>query len=393
MYRYTVSELTAEVAAVFSESFADVAVEGEISGFKAHGSGHWYFSLKDGNAVLSCAMFRGDNMRVRRPPRDGDRVLLQGALSVYPPRGTYSLIARKMEAVGSGDLLRRLEELRARLAAQGLFDPGKKRPLPPHPRAIGVVTSPTGAAFQDIVRVVRGRFPGMPIYLAPVKVQGDGAAAEIAAGIALLNEHGRSDVLIVGRGGGSIEDLWAFNEELVVRAVAASRIPVVAAVGHEVDVSLTDFAADVRAATPSHAAELTTPVAADLRDHLLVQYDRLELAIRRRLRDARQRLARVRLVHPKERIARGRLRCDDLSERMQLAVERALSRRRDRLAAGARALQAMSPLAVLDRGYAIALRGTHPVTDARTVAVGDTLQVRLAQGSVETTVTAVRPPP
>ncbi len=391
MERFTVSELTGEIAALLGGSFGDVEVEGEISGFKAHGSGHWYFCLKDGDAVLNCAMFRGHNVRVRRPPRDGDRVLARGGVDVYPPRGTYSLVVRQLQPVGAGDLLRRLEELKARLAAQGLFDPARKRPLPPVPRAIGVATSPTGAAFQDIVRVVRQRFPAMPIFLAPCRVQGEGAAAEIARAVALLDAHGKSDVIIVGRGGGSAEDLWCFNEEVVVRAVVASRTPVVSAVGHEVDVSLSDLAADVRAATPSHAAELVTPVRAELAAFVDEMHERLHLAMRRRIASLRDRLARVRLLHPRQRVERGRMRLDELDERLREAALRLLVVRRAKLAGAARHLEVLSPLSVLVRGYAIVTREGVAITDAAALSAGDTLDVRLARGAVEARVTAVRP--
>ena len=207
MERFTVSELTHEISSLLGASFEDVEVEGEISGFKAHGSGHWYFTLKDDGAVLNCAMFRNWNARVRRPPREGDRILARGALDVYPPRGSYSLVVRQIVAAGEGDLARRLEELRVRLAAEGLFDPARKRPLPIYPSAVGVATSPTGAAFADIRRVIRQRYPGLPIFLAPCRVQGDGAAQEVANAIAMLNAHGKSDVIILGREGGSAEDL------------------------------------------------------------------------------------------------------------------------------------------------------------------------------------------
>lgn len=391
MERFTVSELTGEIAALLGGSFGDVEVEGEISGFKAHGSGHWYFSLKDGDAVLNCAMFRGHNARVRRLPRDGDRVIARGGIDVYPPRGSYSLVVSHLQAAGVGELLRRLEELKARLTAEGLFDPGRKRKLPPMPRAIGVATSPTGAAFQDIVRVVRGRFPTMPIYLAPCKVQGEGAAAEIARAIALLNEHGKCDVIVVGRGGGSIEDLWCFNEEGVVRAVATSRIPVVSAVGHETDVALSDLAADVRAATPSHAAEMITPVRDELLAFIDAMDERLRHAMTRRVAAQRDRLARIRLQHPRQRVERGRIRLDELDERLREASLRLLVTRRAQLAATTRQLEALSPLSVLVRGYAIVTRDGAAITEAAALHPGDIVAVRLARGAVTAQVAAVTP--
>lgn len=422
MERYTVAELTGIVADLLGAELNDVWVEGEVSGFKPHGSGHWYFTLKDANAVLSCAMFRGDNLKVRKPPRDGDRVLVRGGVDVYPPRGTYSLIVRRMEPVGAGELQRKLEELRARLLEEGLFDPARKRPIPRYPEAIGVATSQTGAALQDILRVVWARYPGMPIYLAPCKVQGEGAAADVAKAIALLNAHGKSSVLLVGRGGGSVEDLWAFNEEPVVRAVVGSRIPVVSAVGHEVDVSLCDLAADARAATPSHAAELVTPVRDELLAWVDEQAERLELAMRRRTAVARDRVARVRLQHPRQKLERARLRCDELEDRLGIAVQRrvglarerlnrvrlvepriqllrarvtelqrrlqpgtqrVLAMRRERLRSAVRGLDALSPLAVLDRGYAIVRKGDHVVRQAAELSAGDLVNLRLGEGTVD----------
>ncbi|MDP2312372.1 MAG: exodeoxyribonuclease VII large subunit [Pseudomonadota bacterium] len=392
MERFTVSELTGEIAALLGGSFDDIEVEGEVSGFKAHGSGHWYFCLKDGDAVLNAAMFRNANARVRRPPRDGDRIIARGSIDVYPPRGSYSLVVRAMQASGDGDLLRRLEELRARLAAEGLFDAARKRPLPPVPRAIGIATSPSGAALHDIVRVVRQRFPAMPIYVAPCRVQGEGAGLDVARAIGLLNRHGRSDVLIVGRGGGSAEDLWCFNEEAVVRAIVASRIPVVSAVGHEVDVSLADLAADVRAATPSHAAELVTPVRDELLAFVDAMSERLRHAMQRRVAQQRDRVSRVRLLHPRQRVERGRMRLDELDERLREAALRGLVLRRGRLASATRHLEVLSPLAVLVRGYAIVTKDDIAVTDAAALAPGDHLDVRLARGgSVEAEVLRVRP--
>ena len=294
----TVTQLTHALSDLVHENFGLVQVEGEVGRITFARSGHWYLSLKDDGAVLDAAVFRGANSRMSWRPQEGDRVVATGELSIYAPRGSYSLIVRRLERAGVGDLLARLEALKGALAAEGLFAPERKRPLPAVPRAVGVVTSPTGAALQDILRVLDERWPGLPVYIAPCMVQGAGAAQQIAAALRLVEAHGKADVIIVGRGGGSAEDLWAFNEEPVVRAVAACAIPVVSAVGHETDTSLCDLAADVRAATPSHAAELVVPE----RDALLEIVDglaaRLELAVARQVQRRRDRLAGIKLRDP-----------------------------------------------------------------------------------------------
>lgn len=389
--KYTVAALVGEINDILSGEFDDVWVEGEVGGFKVAASGHWYFALKDQDqdAVIQCAMFAGSNRSVRQRPKDGDVVLLRGSIDVYAPRGSFSLKVRRLEHTGAGELARKLELLRQKLHAEGLFDPAKKRPLPTYPRAVGVVTSPTGAALHDILRVMHARWPGLPVYIAPCKVQGDGAAREIAAAIELLNAHGKVDVILVGRGGGSAEDLFCFNEELVVRAVAASAIPTVSCVGHEVDTTLCDFAADVRAATPSNAAEIVTPE----RDALLAWVEerqaRLVAAAQRRVRLLREQVARVRLQHPRQRIERGRMRNDELDERLRTTMARILERRRDRLRAASRHLDALSPLKVLDRGYAIALHEGRAVADAATLKPGDELELRLARGRANVSVKRV----
>ncbi len=380
--KYTVAGLVGEINDILTGEFDDVWVEGEVGGFKVAASGHWYFALKDQDqdAVIQCAMFAGSNRGVRQRPKDGDVVLLRGSIDVYAPRGSFSLKVRRLEYTGSGELARKLELLRQKLAAEGLFDVAKKRPLPTYPRAVGVVTSPTGAALQDILRVMDARWPGLPVYIAPCKVQGDGAAREIAAAIELVNRHGKADVILVGRGGGSAEDLFCFNEELVVRAVAASRIPTVSCVGHEVDTTLCDFAADVRAATPSNAAEIVTPERDALVAWVEERHGRLVSAASRRVRVLREQVAKIRLQHPRQRIERGRMRNDELDERLRATIARIVDRRKDRVRAAARHLDALSPLKVLDRGYAIALHEGRAVTDASTLKAGDDVELRLARG-------------
>ncbi|RMF77917.1 MAG: exodeoxyribonuclease VII large subunit, partial [Nitrospirae bacterium] len=260
----TVSELTRRLAELVEPAFDGVWVAGEVSGVRRAASGHTYFTLKDAEATLSCALFRYQARYQRYELKEGETIAVKGRISIYPPRGSYQLLTDYFEPLGAGSLAAAFERLKRKLEAEGLFDPARKRPLPLLPRCLGVVTSPTGAAIRDIVRVATARFPGIRILLAPARVQGEGAAAEIAAALAALDRRGECDVIIVGRGGGSLEELWPFNEEAVVRAVAACTTPVVSAVGHETDVTLCDLAADVRAATPSNAAELAVPVKAEL---------------------------------------------------------------------------------------------------------------------------------
>jgi len=384
----TVGELTRQIKDVLGGSFAEVFVQGEVASFTPHRSGHWYFNLKDRSASLSCVMFRGANQRLNWRPKVGDEVVIAGQLDVYAPQGRYNLLARRMRLAGDGDLQRRLNELKARLAAQGLFAPERKRPLPALPKGIGVATSGSGAAFHDIIKVLDRRFPAVPVYLASCRVQGPGAAAEVAAALSLLIAHGGSDVIIVGRGGGSQEDLMAFNDEALARLIAASPVPIVSAVGHEVDVNISDLVADVRAATPSHAAELVVPEQAALQAYVADQHDRMAAAVRRAVGSRRDALARVRLRDPRQRVADARLRCDELSTRLHQAMGRDLAGRRRQLCAVAGRVHALSPLAVLERGYAVAMLDGHAVRDADQLSAGDRLQLRLHRGSAQVSVLA-----
>jgi len=376
----TVSQLTQALSDLVHDEFGRVEVTGEVGRITFARSGHWYLSLKDEGAVLDAAVFRGTNSRMSWRPQEGDRVVATGELSIYAPRGSYSLIVRRLERAGAGDLLARLEALKKALTAEGLFAPERKRPLPAVPRAVGVVTSATGAALRDILRVLDERWPGLPIYLAPCLVQGDAAAEQIAAALRLVEAHGKADVIIVGRGGGSAEDLWAFNEEPVVRAVAACGIPVVSAVGHETDTSLCDLAADVRAATPSHAAELVVPE----RDALLTLVndlgDRLALAVARQTLRKRDRLRAIKLRDPRRRVTEARLRADELDARLRRAAALRVERSRRAVELQAARLRALSPLAVLERGYAIALRDGCAVRDATDLTPGELLELRLGRG-------------
>ncbi|MEI7812036.1 MAG: exodeoxyribonuclease VII large subunit [Ignavibacteria bacterium] len=255
----SVGEITRLIKEELESSFSDISVEGEISGLKKHVSGHWYFTLKDSGAVISCAMWKGYNSSVFFTPADGMKIVVSGNISVYPPRGNYQLDVRQMKPAGAGGLQVAFEKLKRKLADEGLFSPEHKKPIPRFPKKIGIVTAIDGAAFQDMISIAKRRFPLVELVIAPSKVQGDGAAKSIAGSINLLNQRDDIDLIITGRGGGSLEDLWAFNEEIVARAIFESVIPVISAVGHEIDFTIADFAADLRAATPSAAMELATP--------------------------------------------------------------------------------------------------------------------------------------
>jgi len=391
---YTVSRLNREARVLLETGLPPLWIEGELSNFARPSSGHWYFTLKDADAQVRCAMFRSANLRVRVAPRDGLHVLLRARVSLYEARGEYQLIAEHLEEAGEGALRRRFEELKARLAAEGLFDAALKRALPRLPRRIGVVTSPTGAAIRDILHVLARRFPAVPVLIYPVPVQGAGAADAIAAAIRLAAARRDADVLILARGGGSLEDLWAFNEEPVARAIRDSAVPVVSGVGHEIDFTIADFAADLRAPTPSGAAEVVVPDRAEWLRALDASRERLARAWRRAAGQSRERLAwlarRLELTHPRTRLAARAQRLDELEARLGRALRRELAAAGARLAAAARTLHAVSPLATLERGYAIVTRADGGVVRAaRDVVAGDEVHARTAAGSFAATVTTV----
>jgi exodeoxyribonuclease VII large subunit len=393
---YTVSRLNREARMLLEAGLPSLWIEGELSNLARPSSGHWYFTLKDADAQVRCAMFRSANLRVRVTPQDGMHVLVRARVSLYEARGEYQLIAEQLEEAGAGALQRRFEELKARLAAEGLFDAALKRALPRLPRRIGVVTSPTGAAIRDILHVLQRRFPAVPVLIYPVPVQGAGAAAEIAAAIRLASLRRDADVLILARGGGSLEDLWAFNEEPVARAIRDSAIPVVSGVGHEIDVTIADFAADVRAPTPSGAAELVVPDRAEWLRAVGASRERLARAWRRVGGQARERLGwlarRLELTHPRTRLAARAQRLDELEARLGRALRRELTAAAARLAAAARTLNEVSPLATLERGYAIVTRADGSVVRAaRDVAPGDGVRARTAAGTVAAIVSAIEP--
>lgn len=435
---YQVSELTRELKGIIEGRFPSVFVDGEISNFRRNSaSGHCYFTLKDDKAQLRCALFRGQARLLKIQPRDGMQVRIRGRLSVYEAGGDLNFVVDTLEPLGAGELALRFEELKQRLAKEGLFDASLKRPLPFLPRRIGVVTSPTGAAVQDFLRVLHKRWPNMPVLIAPARVQGDGAAAEICRGIQQLAGFDDVDVVVVTRGGGSLEDLWAFNEEPVVRAIRRCPVPVVSAVGHEVDFTLSDFAADVRAPTPTGAAELLVKEKPAVKEWLRVAEGRLERAVARHIEVRRNRLenrqrslsdprriigerrltvdrliqraerrfkerigegratlrnieARLSRAHPQARLSAQRDMLGRLEQRAIRAIQADVAREGRRLGELAGRLDALSPLKVLSRGYALAWSDGHLIRDAAEVKTGDEVRVRVANGEFDATVTEVR---
>jgi exodeoxyribonuclease VII large subunit len=439
---WTVTELNRAAGELLEEAFPRVWVEGEISNWKLYASGHAYFSLKDEGGQVSAVLFRAGSKGLRFEPRDGLAVLALGRVGIYAQRGQFQLIVEELEPKGKGALQLAFEQLREKLQREGLFDPARKRPLPVLPRTVGVVTSPTGAVIRDILTVLGRRFPNLRVLLNPVRVQGEGAAAEIAAAIAELDRRGDVDVLIVGRGGGSMEDLWAFNEEAVARAIAACSVPVISAVGHETDFTIADFVADLRAPTPSAAAELVIESKEALEERIGTLARRLRGAVgagvrrarhrldalavrrmigdgRRRLldlaqrvdgletdlaragegmlaerRDAFERLAQA-LAHlsPRARWTLLHARFAPARARLAAAGARAVAARRERVAAASGRLEALSPLGVLGRGYSICRRlpGGEVVADAAAVAPGSEVEVLLRRGVLRATVTASLP--
>jgi len=434
----TVSQLTTLVRGVLEENFEHVWVEGEMSNLSTPSSGHLYFTLKDSGAALRCVMFRGSVKALRFRPADGMKLIVRGRLTVYDQRGDYQLLAEYMEPQGVGALQLAFQQLKERLATEGLFAEARKKPLPLLPRTIGIVTSPTGAAIHDILNVLGRRHAGVHILIAPVKVQGEGAAEEVAAAVRDLNVYAGVDVIIVGRGGGSMEDLWAFNEEVVARAIFASRIPVVSAVGHEVDFTIADFVADLRAPTPSAAAELVVASKTQLVADCSGLERRLHRAMQQQLSAARGEMLLLQksLKGPELVIARLQQRADDLCQRRDSAIDQLLEKSghdllhwqtrlqhsaplyrirnlrqrlanldlrnkgglgktldnfRGRFAQSVASLEALSPLAVLGRGFAVVEKvpSGRIVKSVRQLHPGERLHVRLRDGSITCAVESV----
>ena len=437
---YTVSRLNLDARAILEEAFSTVWIEGEVSNLARPRSGHMYFTLKDESCQVRCAMFRMHNRTLSFAPEDGMQVLAHARVGLYPERGEFQLIVQYMEEAGAGALRRAFDALKNRLGAEGLFDAGHKRPLPVLPRCIGVVTSPTGAAVRDVLSVLGRRFPAVPVVIHPVPVQGAGAAEAIARMIDLACERSECDVLILARGGGSLEDLWSFNEEVVARAMHRASIPIVTGVGHEVDFTIADLVADVRAPTPSAAAESVVPDASEWAARYRGFEGRLVAVMRRTLaaRHGEVRMLGKRLVHPRRRlfdhsqrldavtmrllraanagvrehrtrlstlaarlarhapdrtVKAHRSRCEALAQRLRRATHAEFARRRTRVAGLERALGGFGPQATLERGYSILLRGDERqvVRGASDVRPGERLHARLARGALDLDVAGVEP--
>jgi exodeoxyribonuclease VII large subunit len=429
---YSVSRLNREVRVLLERGFGSVWLEAEISNFARPSSGHWYFSLKDAAAQVRCCMFRQRNMMCAFTARDGQKVLVRARIGLYEPRGEYQLVIDHMEDSGLGALKRQFEELSAKLAAEGLFAAERKRALPMIPKRIGVITSPTGAAIRDILHVLARRFSAVPVLIYPVAVQGAAAAAEITAAVRLAGRRAECDVLILARGGGSLEDLWAFNDEALARAIVASPIPIVSGIGHEIDFTIADFAADVRAPTPSAAAEIAVPDGEEWLASLARLAQRLQRGLLRRVEAQRERLrwliGRAALVSPTARLSQQTQHLDELEQRMFRSLRQILADRRsalgerrsrlwqlspaarlrntaarqaalyarlraaalarlhlarERLSPLVRTLNAVSPLATLDRGYAIVSRVSGGIVrSAAEVEPGTLIEARLALGKI-----------
>ena len=389
----TVSELTRSIKTLLEGRIGTVAVTGETAGMKPSPSGHVYFSLKDSSALVDCVIWRSSAQRIRQLPKDGTKVTLRGKLTVYEPRGRYQLVVTSIVTdSGKGDLWQRFEEMKQRLAEEGLFDTARKRPLPESPATIGIVTSPTGAALRDMLKILARRAPNVRVVVSPSLVQGEGAAREIARALETLDRWGGADVIVVGRGGGSLEDLWAFNEEAVARAIAVTTTPVVSAVGHETDFTIADFVADARAATPSEAAERIAPDQSHLigrmRHAAVVLSRALSGAVRER-REGLRGVARSRAYRrPGEMFDTRWQRLDDLMGRYAAAMGETVRRASGRRDVAEARLKGMSPLRVLERGYAVVLDGNgRAVVDAGTLREGDEVTALLHRGKVTARVT------
>jgi exodeoxyribonuclease VII large subunit len=380
---WTVTELTHQIRGILEPAFRQVWVQGELSNLRPAASGHVYFSLKDEGACISAAVFGWGKARRSFELKDGLQVLCRGKLSVYPPRGTYQLVVDQIEPLGAGALQIAFEQLKNKLAAEGLFDPRRKRELPAFPRRIAVITSPSGAAIQDMLNILRRRAPHLQVLVIPAVVQGDAAPAQLIRGLEIANRHGLGDVVVLARGGGSIEDLWCFNDEALARAIAASKIPVISAVGHEIDFTISDFVSDLRAPTPSAAAEIVSGNWVDVSARLRDAQMRLGAAIARDLTMRRRLLEHVsaRVVSPRDKLREQAQRCDDLFMRLERAMRSRLERRHAFMEQWMGKLDALSPLRVLERGYSIVRSDENSVIrSASQVQEGQKLRITFHDG-------------
>lgn len=382
----TVTEVNQYIKQMLEQDqiLSQVSVRGELSNYKMHSSGHHYFTLKDDGAVISAVMFRGDASKLRFRPENGMKVILSGRISLFPKSGQYQIYVRDMQPDGVGALYIAFEQLKQKLYAEGLFDPAKKQQIPRYPGKIALITSPTGAAVRDMIRILRHRYPLAKVLVCPVKVQGDGAAEEIAAMLDYVNANGLADVIITGRGGGSMEDLWAFNEEVVARSIFRSRIPVISAVGHEPDVTISDYVADLRAATPSNAAELAVVDGAELKVRLQNVTARMTQTVLSNIQNKRQQLRSLSekkiMRSPYEYLSERRMLLAMLQQRLEGSQASLIQKKKQSFASLAASLDAMSPLKVLGRGYAMALKGEDVVQSASALQIGDKLKLQLRDG-------------
>jgi exodeoxyribonuclease VII large subunit len=393
---YTITQITREIKLILETSFPTIWVEGEISNFKRHSSGHMYFVLKDENAQIPAVMWRNHNLRLFFTPQDGMKVLAQGNISVYEKRGYYQFEVIQMQPAGIGELQLAFEQLKQRLRAEGLFEEKHKKPIPPFPERIGIVTSPTGAAIRDLVSVINRRFPGVQLILRPVRVQGEGAAEEIAQAIREFNEYGEVDLLIVGRGGGSLEDLWPFNEEIVARAIFESEIPIISAVGHEIDFSISDFVADLRAPTPSAAAELAVRNREELADYIQNRMQKIFRLLRDRLTYYREKVqhleASYALRRPSDVIKQYRQRVDELHHNLRVRYAHLLQSRQQVVEGLQKQLAALSPASILQRGYTLCFSEDGKlVKTAESIQPQDRIHVQFYRGRLQSRVEKIDP--
>jgi exodeoxyribonuclease VII large subunit len=386
----TVTDITRQIKSSLEQRFTRVWVQGEISNFKRHTSGHLYFTLKDEGAQLSAAMWRSRASGLLFQPADGMKVIARGGITVYPPRGSYQIDVDQLTPLGIGELQIAFERLKKKLAGEGLFDESRKRPLPKYPRVVGIITSETGAALQDVRTVLSRRFPGVELILLPVRVQGAGASDEIAQAIQDMNRYGKVDVMIVGRGGGSLEDLWAFNEEIVARAIFASEIPIVSAVGHEIDFTIADFVADLRAPTPSAAAEMVVPDRFEILEVIRNYEYTMRKALLQRVAASRERVGSLvssyAFNRPKDMVRESVQKLDELQRSMAATVSHRMERRAQDVESLKKRLLGLSPQGVLKRGYAIVRKDGVPVTRSQQLARNDEASVEFQDGKVMTKV-------